>query len=342
MVNEIVDVGIKILLAVILSLLAIFFGLLYKGIDRKLSARMQSRVGPPIRQPFRDVGKLMIKESIVPENAIPWLFNAAPVISLAASLLVVLYLPFIIDKPLLSGYGDAILVAYLFAIPALAMVAGGFASSSPFATVGAQREMVMMMSYEFSLAAVIISFAWRLSVAYPDAPVFSLAFISSHPIWNIIGPLGKVGVLILLIIIIIVMPAEIGKVPFDVPEAETEIAGGLLVEYSGRNLAMFYLADSVRMIAFATFIVAFFFPYNLSPFVAEKFAISLHKYIAWTVDILFFLLKIFLITFFAITFIRTTMARLKIDQVSHLYWVKMLAISVIALLLLYLDTYMGW
>ncbi|RLF47553.1 MAG: NADH-quinone oxidoreductase subunit H, partial [Thermoplasmata archaeon] len=147
-----VDVGIKILLAVILSLLAIFFGLLYKGIDRKLSARMQSRVGPPIRQPFRDVGKLMIKESIVPENAIPWLFNAAPVISLAASLLVVLYLPFIIDKPLLSGYGDAILVAYLFAIPALAMVAGGFASSSPFATVGAQREMVMMMSYEFSLA----------------------------------------------------------------------------------------------------------------------------------------------------------------------------------------------
>jgi len=72
----------KIIGAIIIAFLGVVLGLFYKGIDRKLAARMQARVGPPIRQPFLDFFKLMIKENIVPENAVPWIFNGVPVMSL--------------------------------------------------------------------------------------------------------------------------------------------------------------------------------------------------------------------------------------------------------------------
>ena len=74
--------------ALIIILLALFIALLFNGIERKLIARMQARIGPPITQPFIDVKKLFIKENIVPDNAIPWIFNAMPLIALASSLLV--------------------------------------------------------------------------------------------------------------------------------------------------------------------------------------------------------------------------------------------------------------
>ena len=80
-----------------------------------------------------------------------------------------------------------------------------------------------------------------------------------------VGILAFIGFIILLLVIIIVTPAELSKIPFDAPEAETEIAGGLLAEYSGRNLAMFYLTDGVKTVVMASIIVALFFPYNISP-----------------------------------------------------------------------------
>ena len=79
-------VMIIILSTVALAFFGIFFGLIYKGIDRKISAHMQGRIGPPIRQPFRDVAKLFTKENIVPENAIPWIYHLTPIIGLVASI----------------------------------------------------------------------------------------------------------------------------------------------------------------------------------------------------------------------------------------------------------------
>ena len=69
-----------------LALFGIIFGLFYKGIDRKISARMQGRIGPPLRQPFRDVAKLFTKENIVPENAVPWVFHLAPIAGLVGAI----------------------------------------------------------------------------------------------------------------------------------------------------------------------------------------------------------------------------------------------------------------
>jgi formate hydrogenlyase subunit 4 len=165
--------------SLVVVLVGAFLGLLYRGIDRKLSAHMQGRIGPPIVQPFRDVKKLLIKESIIPDGAVPWLFTAAPIVCLIASALLLLYIPLFGQEALLGSTGDAILVLYLLIIPALALVIGGFASSSPFATVGAQREMVLMMSYEFPLAVTVVAIAWRIGHVTAANP-FMLATIAEY------------------------------------------------------------------------------------------------------------------------------------------------------------------
>jgi formate hydrogenlyase subunit 4 len=331
-VIEISEVGFRIVTGTLLvSAFGIIFGLIFKGIDRKLAAHMQARVGPPIRQPFRDVIKLFVKENIVPENAISWVFNAAPIIGLVATISILLYLPIGGFDPLFANKGDLILVLYLLIIPSLAMVAGGFASGSPYATVGAQREMILMMSYEFPLAVTIIAIAWKLTVV-TGGNVFSLATIATNPLWNNVGLLGLIGFVLLLIVMILVTPGELSKIPFDVPEAETEIAGGLLVEYSGRNLALFYLTDAVKTIVMASLIIALFFPYNLSPL------LGLNGYLANITDMLFYLFKIFIIIIFSVTLIRVGVARLKIDQVVYSYWIPLTLISLIGLVLIMIET----
>ena len=319
--------------AIVITFIAIFFGLLYKGIDRKIVAHMQGRVGPPIRQPFLDVIKLMSKENIVPKHAVRWLFNAAPLICLASSVMLLLYVPWGGIDAILEGHGDLILILYLFAIPSIAMVAGGFASSSPFAAVGAQREVVTMISYELPLAVIIIGIAWKLSSIGGD--VFSMAFITAHPIWENVGLLGLIGIIMLLLSMIIVAPGELAKIPFDVAEAETEIAEGLTVEYSGRNLAMFYMADGVKIFAFSALIIALFFPYGIASL------LSLNGVIASVADFLFFLLKVFIVMLFSVTLIRAGVARLRITQVVTGYWVTITLIALIGLVLLMWDSHVG-
>jgi len=262
------------------------FGMLYRGIDRKLVAHMQGRVGPPIVQPFRDVQKLLMKESIIPDGAVSWLFTAAPFVCLITSALLLLYIPLFGLQALLGGFGDALLIVYLLILPSLAFAVGGFASSSPYATVGAQREMVVLMSYEFPLAVAIVTLGWRIGHATTANP-FMFSTIAEYPIWSLVGPLGIIGSLILVFTLLVVTSGKGAKVPFDVAEAETEIAGGILVEYSGRNLCLFYLADIVKAFAMASLVVALFIPYNLSPLVGIGTPV-----LAGIVDGLFFLVKV--------------------------------------------------
>ena len=317
----------------VIATFGIFFGLLYKGIDRKIAAHMQGRIGPPIRQPFRDITKLFVKENVVPDNAIPWLFNLIPLIGLVATISILMYVPLGGFPPILSYGGDLILILYLLIIPSLAMVLGGFSSGSPYAIVGAQREMATMIAYEFPLAIVIVSLAWKLT-QLGSTNVFALSTIISTPIWNnVAGPLGFIGFAILLLVLILVTPAELSKIPFDSPEAETEIAGGLLVEYSGRNLAMFYLTDGVKTVVMASLVVALFFPYNISGF------LGLDIYVGYAADIIFYLVKVLLVIVFSVTLIRVSIARLKIDQIVYTYWIPLTLLSLVGLILIMWD---GW
>jgi NADH-quinone oxidoreductase subunit H len=308
------------------------FSMLYRGIDRKLVAHMQGRVGPPIVQPFRDVQKLLMKESIIPDGAVSWLFRAAPFICLITSALLLLYIPLFGLQALLGGFGDAILVIYLLILPSLALAVGGFASSSPYATVGAQREMVVLMSLEFPLAVAVVALGWRIGHVTTADP-FMFSTITEYPIWSLVGPLGIVGSLILLFTLLVVTSGKGAKVPFDVAEAETEIAGGLLVEYSGRNLCLFYIADIIKAFAMSSLVVALFIPYNLSPLVGIGTPV-----LAGIVDGLFFLVKVFAVMFISMSVIRAGMARFKISQASWVYIIAMTLIGLIGLILIAADT----
>ncbi|MHC1625848.1 MAG: respiratory chain complex I subunit 1 family protein [Methanoculleaceae archaeon] len=328
--------------ALLIGLYGIVMGLLLLGIDRKLAARMQARIGPRIRQPLIDVLKLLSKECIVPAYAVRSIFNLSPVVALASSLVVLYYLPIGSMAPLLDGpaggFGDVVLVMYLLTVPALAMVAGGFASGSPYATVGAQREMVTMIAYEFPLAVAIIAIAWRLAAAGVPDP-FTLSTIAgitgSTTVWAVVGIPGAIGSILLLIALALVTPAEVSRLPCDTPEAETEIAGGLLVEYSGRNLAIFTMAQGVKTLAMASLAVAIFLPWNPSWY------IPLDPAAAYLVDAVFFIFKVVVVAFFSITLLRTTMARFQINRLVTMYWGYIAALTLAGMALLVADACLG-
>ncbi len=323
---------IRIILGTIgMAVFGIFAGMLMQGIDRIIAARMQARIGPPLRQPWYDVLKLLSKNNIVPDNAIAWVFNGGPLVAFAAAVTVLLYLPVAGFAPVLGQHGDLILVIYLLAIPALAMMAGGFASGSPYATIGAQREMVTMIAYELPLAATVIAFAWKLAAAGVAMP-FALTSIQANPIWEMVGPIGAIGVALLFMAMLAVTPAKLGKSPMDTPDAKSELADGILVEYSGRNLAMYYLSLAVKMVIMASLIVLLFIPWNATDFISCACTVA-----GSVLNILFFAVKVFVVMFVAITLARTAMARFRITQVFELYWKYIGAMSLIGLILIMLD-----
>ncbi len=327
-------------------IVGLILALLLKGVDRKFAAWLQARIGPPLRQPFWDVAKLFQKDNMVPERAVPWAFNGAPLMAFIASLALLLFIPLGqiggIEAdwlPVLGGYGDLILLIYLFAVPGLMMAIGGFASGSPLSTIGAQREMVMMMSYEFPLAIVVLTIAYRISHMGVDGGAFNMSTIVQNPIWSnpAVGVLGMVAMILFLVVFFLIIPSELSKIPFDSPEAETEIGGGILAEYSGTNLAMFYLADAVKTVAFAALAIALFFPYNLSPAFDLAFLGGMENAGVVVVDVLFWVLKIEVLYFLAVTVIRVGAARLKIDRLSWLYLVPLSGLALVGALLMYLD-----
>jgi len=320
--------------AVLVAVFGILAALLLLGIDRIVAARMQARIGPPLSQPLTDLRKLFSKENVVPANAIPWLFNAAPVVALASAITILFYIPVGGFPPVLSGGGDLILVMYLLTIPALALVAGGFSSGSPYATVGAQREMVTMIAYEFPLAVVIIAIAWKLAASDVALP-FTLSSIQANPVWGLVGPLGILGALILFFVLLIVTPAELSRIPFDTPEAETELAGGILVEYSGKNLALFTLTQGIKTVVMASLAVALFLPYRLSAMLPAPAIIQP------VLDLLSFLFLVILVAFVSVSLVRVSMTRFRINQVVSVYWMYFSLIGIAGMLLIIADHFLG-
>lgn len=314
-----------------LMLLVLVLSFLFEGADRIVHARMQRRWGPPLFQPFFDLLKLLGKENIVPRRAVPWAFNGAPWVAAASMLLVFLYIPMGSLPAILGGEGDLILVLYLLSLSGVAMAVGGFASGNPIANVGAQREMILMMSYELPLAVVASTVAW---VAYrtgmPGEP-FSLETFVGMSLWNVMGKVGLIGLVCLFIALVLVVPGETGKGPMDIPEAKTEILDGLIIEYSGANLAMFKITFALRSLAVSALIVSLFIPWSLGGFFGADGALL------FGVDFIWFWIKVFLVQIVVVTYMRTAFGRLKIWQASEFYLVKVAGLSFAGMILASLD-----
>jgi len=222
-------------------LFAAAIGLFAGWIDRKVTARLQWRVGPPWHQNFMDVAKLFCKETLIPEGCSRGLFFSMPVVALATATLASTIVAMANLSRAHGFIGDFIVVLYLAMVPSIAVMLGGAASGNPLANLGVSREMKLVLSYElpFVLASAVpiikSGYAIRLGEIL-DCQIRDGAFITS--------PSGIVAFLVSLL----VLQAKLGFVPFDVAEAETEIAGGVYIEYSGKALGIWKLTRAVLMV----------------------------------------------------------------------------------------------
>ena len=158
-------------------------GLFLSGVDRKIVARMQKRVGPPLLQPFYDFFKLCGKETIVPAAANKGVFLAAPLVGLASLIVLQLFIP-VFNFTAFSTMADVIVILYLLLIPALAMIVGGAASGSPYAGVGLSREMVTVIACELPLVLVLLAIAKAVGNATGAGMVLSVSEIVNYQLAN--------------------------------------------------------------------------------------------------------------------------------------------------------------
>ncbi|OGX45137.1 MAG: hypothetical protein A3G38_04485, partial [Omnitrophica WOR_2 bacterium RIFCSPLOWO2_12_FULL_51_8] len=204
-------------------------GLMACWIDRKLSARLQWRVGPPWNQNFYDILKLLGKETVFPAGAAKVTFLLAPylgllTVTLAAAILGCAMLP----QP--QGFGgDLVVMVYLLAIPAIASIIGASSSCNPLASVGASREMKLALAYELPLILSVITVAVKSAGSIRLGEIINYQMVSGPHLFSWSGALAFITALICL-------QAKAGLAPFDLSEAEQELMAGVLIEYSGQPL----------------------------------------------------------------------------------------------------------
>ena len=276
-------------------------GLTASWIDRKVTARVQWRVGPPWYQPFIDLVKLSIKEITVPKDSSKAVFMASPFIGLSGVILASTFLWLSNIEIAPSGFrGDLIVVLYLLTLPAIAIILGASASGNPLASLGVSREIKLMLSYEVPFIIILTIPIIKSSGMLRMQDLLTYQAINGSFASSASGILA-------MLVAIFCMQAKLGLVPFDMAEAETEIMAGTHIEYSGMLLAILKLTKTMMMVAVPLFLITVF----LGGF-------SIWKYVVLLVIIIL---------------MRNTNPRVRIDQAMRFFWGKMTLIAIIAVLL---------
>jgi NADH-quinone oxidoreductase subunit H len=297
----------------------VFPGLLFAAIagaflswfDRKITARVQFRKGPPLLQPFYDFFKLLlVKETILPKRGSQLLFLFAPLFAVTGATMAGIF----ILLPLLNittGFrGDVVVIFYLLTIPSFSYIIGALASGNPLASVGASREMKLILSYELTFLLVIAGIIMK---AGRHLDLYSIINMQ-QPAVPFIGSLSGV---LLFIAALFCIQAKLAFVPFDMPEAEAEITEGIFIEYSGAAYALIRLAKYIMLFILPCFIIALL----LGGFRLDG------------ISLLWAVLKILGVVLL-ITLIRNTNPRVKIKQAITFFLFWMNLIAVIALVLI--------
>ncbi len=269
---------------------------------------VQWRVGPPWYQLAADVMKLMGKENMMPVTARGTGFLLAPVIALAATGVAAAILWHATIRPGQTFLGDLIVVIYLLMVPALMMILGASASGNPHASIGASREMKMLLSYELPLLLVIM-----VAVARSDWTLRLGAIAGSQAQPVLLSISGALA----MVIGILCMQAKLGLVPFDLAEAECEIMSGVFVEYSGPSLAMFLMTRLMLLALMPLLLILIFWG-------------GLYTGAWW--GYVTFILK-YLVLVVLVTLIRNTNPRLRIDQMMRFFWFSLTPAAIVAVIL---------
>jgi NADH-quinone oxidoreductase subunit H len=283
-------------------------GMIFEYMDRILYARMQNRKGPPWFQPFADFIKLGSKEDILPREADSKMFILAPILAATAAVAASFYIPMWGGKALFSFTGDAVVVIYILTIPTVSFFLAGWYSTSLYSTVGAVRTITQLFAYEVPLFLVvlapgILAGTWSLSEM--------AVFYSRHPflcVTNIVG----------FVVAIVALQGKLERIPFDIPEAETEIVAGTFTEYSGRLLAILRLAIDIETVVGAALISAIFLPFGIG--------------LGGVLGCVVFIVKIAVVIFILAVF-KTSVARLRIEQMVNFCWKYVAPAAVLQLLI---------
>ncbi|TLX75740.1 NADH-quinone oxidoreductase subunit H [Labilibacter sediminis] len=289
-------------------------GGLIAGVDRKITARVQFRKGPPVLQPFYDFFKLLlVKETILPAKGSKITFLLAPVFAVfgASASAVLIMLPLLgID----AGFrGDVIVVFYLLTIPSLSYIIGALASGNPLAAIGGSREMKLIVSYEFTFILIIAGIILKA-----ESSTSLYRIIEVQQTGNAF--IGTASGVLLFIAAMFCIQAKLGLVPFDMGEAETEIGGGAFIEYSGSAYALIKLTKYMLFFTLPALIILFF--------MGGVQLTGIH--ILWSA------LKLIAVILL-ITLIRNTNPRLKTGQAMRFFLIWMNLFVIVAIVLSYLG-----
>ncbi len=303
----------------ILALLTVFAYVQF--VERRVIARIQVRMGPNrtgpfgLLQPVADAIKAIFKEEVIPAGADRVVFVLAPALSVITALVAFAVIP--LGPPIeIFGYKITlqmadinIAVLYLLAVGSLSVygiVLAGWSSNNKYALLGALRSAAQMVSYEISLGLALVG-VLMLSGTLSLTQIVE----QQRGLWNIVWqPLGFVLYFIAAI-------AETNRLPFDLPEAETELIAGYHIEYSSIKFAFFFMGEYINMITVSSIAVTLFFGGYLGPFAP---------------GIWWFALKV-AVFLFIFMWLRGTFPRLRYDQLMNLGWKVMLPLALLNILI---------
>ena len=281
--------------------------------ERKVMAAMQLRMGPNVvgpfglLQPFADAVKMVVKETIIPTRANPVVFLLAPMLTFFLAMVGWAVIPFGAGV-VLSNINVGVL--YLFAISSLGVygiVMAGWASNSRYAFLGALRSAAQMVSYEVSMGFVIIS----VLLCVGSLNLSDIVMAQKH-VWFVF-PLLPMAVIFFISAL-----AETNRHPFDLPEAESELVAGHLVEYSSMSFGLFFLGEYANMILMSALTSILFLGGWLPPIDVAP--------LNWIPGFVWFFAKIGVLLF-VFVWVRATFPRYRYDQLMRLGWKVFLPIS---------------
>ena len=287
----------------------------YTYAERKVLGAMQRRQGPMtvgpfgLLQPIADGIKLLSKETIIPSQANGPVFVLAPMLLFTLALIAWAVIP--VDAQLvLADINVGIL--YLFAVSSMGVygvIMAGWASNSKYAFLGGLRSASQMVSYEVSMGLVIVCV-----LLCAGSLNLSEIILADRPLWM------QVLLFPMFIVFLVSILAETNRAPFDLPEGESEITGGFMVEYSAMTFALFFLGEYANMILMSGMTVVLFLGGWLPPFGIEALAI--------VPGVIWFVLKTMLVMFFFL-WTRATFPRYRYDQLMRLGWKVFLPFTLI-------------
>jgi NADH-quinone oxidoreductase subunit H len=306
--------GLWILLQVLVVVVPLLIAVAYfTWFERKVMAAMHLRMGPNVvgpwglLQPFADAVKMFVKETILPTSANKIVFLIAPILTFVLALVAWAVIPFG-EGLVVSDLNVGIL--YLFAISSLGVygiIMAGWASNSRYAFLGALRSAAQMVSYEVSIGFVMITVLMVVgSLNLSDI------VMAQQKIWFVI-PLLPMAVVFFISAL-----AETNRVPFDLPEAESELVAGYQVEYSAMTFGLLFMGENANLILMSGLTVILFLGGWLPPFDIAPFT--------WIPGPIWFMAKIVLMLF-VFVWIRATFPRYRYDQLMRLGWKVFLPLS---------------